>query len=505
MPPLVRNPAAVSGPWSSSAVQPDHLGLDLTERREGLRVERVLVEVEQRRPGGDVVDRRATVVDQPERAARGPVDVVDTLGGEVGDHLVDGPTVLGSSIVGWWHDRRRRDVTLGHHAKITVVLPLTYVECRARFRRAATAAGARTDSHVVAAVGPAGETLSVDVAVTGSDEASRVLLVLSGVHGVEGFAGSAIQCELLEREPPPGVTVVNVHAVNPWGMAWWRRQNESNVDLNRNWARDRTTPAPNPGYDELHALLVPGGDELPSADGFLAAIRPALDEHGIDWVRDAVTRGQYVHPDGLYFGGVGVEASTAILEGIARSYVAGAEVALAVDLHTGHGRYGTYTLLSGAPEGSADDQWLRRRFDPDRIEVTAGRVGRERVGLLMAGLPDVLPGVEYHTATFELGTVGGTRMLLAERAEHWVHHHGNRADPVHAAAVWEHRVLDARRRRVGAHRPGPRPPRARPGADRPGRRCRPGFLGDLVALSATKCRQNPISGRRSTWTGGGGR
>jgi hypothetical protein len=30
-------------------------------------------------------------------------------------------------------------------------------------------------------------------------------------------------------------------------------------------------------------------------------------------------------------------------------------------------------------------------------------------------------------------------MILNERAEHWVHFHGDRTDPEHARIVWEHR------------------------------------------------------------------
>lgn len=75
--------------------------------------------------------------------------------------------------------------------------------------------------------------------------------------GVEGFANSAIQCELLARPTRADVTVVVVHAVNPSGMAWWRRQNENNVDLNRNCWWDFAVAPPNPGYAEVHDLLMP--------------------------------------------------------------------------------------------------------------------------------------------------------------------------------------------------------------------------------------------------------
>ncbi|MCU0261912.1 MAG: M14 family metallopeptidase, partial [Ilumatobacteraceae bacterium] len=315
------------------------------------------------------------------------------------------------------------------------------------FRRAAELSGAATEAHPIEARGPSDERLTVDVARTGRADAERVLLVLSGVHGVEGFASAAIQCELLERigadGAPDDAAIVLVHAVNPWGMAWWRRQNESNVDLNRNWARDRHDPPANDGYADLHHLLVPDGDEPPTPESLLDPLRTFIDRHGIGWVRDAISRGQYSHPDGLYFGGDRVEASTRILADIARRHLAGARRVLTVDLHTGHGAAGTYTLLSQARLGSPDDEWLRRHFDPDRIEATVDNPDATtpaKVGQLAIGLAELLPATEHHAVTFELGTVPNTRMILAERAEHWVHRHGDRTHPAHAALVWEHRI-----------------------------------------------------------------
>ena len=84
---------------------------------------------------------------------------------------------------------------------------------------------------------------------------------------------------------------------------------------------------------------------------------------------------------------------------------------LVVDLHTGHGEFGTCTLLSHVPEDHPDDAWLRRLFD----------------------------ATTWRTVTMELGTISDTRMIVNERAEHWVHFHGDRTNPEHARVVWDHR------------------------------------------------------------------
>ncbi|CAN5173425.1 hypothetical protein BH20ACT3_BH20ACT3_08550 [soil metagenome] len=59
-------------------------------------------------------------------------------------------------------------------------LPLTYHECRARFRWAAHHAGVTTVAHPIDLRGPEGQQLTLDVAVLGTAPAERPLVVLSG-------------------------------------------------------------------------------------------------------------------------------------------------------------------------------------------------------------------------------------------------------------------------------------------------------------------------------------
>nr|ADQ39290.1 hypothetical protein nle12_1 [uncultured bacterium] len=47
--------------------------------------------------------------------------------------------------------------------------------------------------------GPDGRPLYTDALLLGDPEADRILVLVSGTHGVEGFAGSAIQIGLLEQ------------------------------------------------------------------------------------------------------------------------------------------------------------------------------------------------------------------------------------------------------------------------------------------------------------------
>ena len=324
-----------------------------------------------------------------------------------------------------------------------VPIPFTtsYACCRDGFRAIADDVGVAIEPWPIPAPGPDGLALTIDVATLGERMPQRALVVMAGVHGVEGFACSPIMCDALERwgDIPldDGVGVILVHAINPWGMAWWRRQNESNVDLNRNWGVGAGHDA-NPGYAELHGALCPDGPTPPDPDEFLERTRAFVDEHGEDWVRAAVSDGQSTHPDGLYYTGHQTEASTAAMADIARAHLTNADEIVVVDLHTGYGAYGDMTLLARHEPETPGDRWTRTVFADVDVVNTARPGDSSRRGQIAGGLADVVPHATFHAVTAELGTRSDITMILAERAEHWVHRHGDRDDPEHARILEHH-------------------------------------------------------------------
>jgi polar amino acid transport system ATP-binding protein len=120
---------------------------------------------------------------------------------------------------------------------------------RRRFVAAVELSGASLTAFAHPMPGPEGEALATDVAWFGPAEASRLVVVISGTHGVEGAYGSACQTAWASRMPklPADTAVMMIHLINPWGTAWSRRVNEDNVDLNRNFidwrAADRSAPS----------------------------------------------------------------------------------------------------------------------------------------------------------------------------------------------------------------------------------------------------------------------
>lgn len=139
----------------------------------------------------------------------------------------------------------------------------SYNEAREKFQSAVSAARGTLESIPRPSNGPNGEELATDVAWLGPREAARVLVLISGTHGVEGYCGSGAQVDWLRRGEaetlPDDLAVLMIHAINPWGFAWTRRVNETNVDLNRNWVdfSDREALPKNEEYIELADDLCP--------------------------------------------------------------------------------------------------------------------------------------------------------------------------------------------------------------------------------------------------------
>src|SRR5262245_5191791 len=225
-----------------------------------------------------------------------------------------------------------------------------YRTARERFLRAAEQRGAALSAYVIEPRGARGEELSVDVAYIGPRDPGIMLVVSSGLHGVEGFAGSAIQHQLLTAQLdglalPPAAGLLLVHALNPFGFACLRRVNESNVDLNRNFLRHPDEHVPSPDYDRLFTAINPDTLDEASEQRARELLRAFVAEHGARRLQEVVSAGQYQHPRGMQFGGRREEPSNRIARQIVREHVRGTRVAW-VDVHTGLGAYGDFMMLT---------------------------------------------------------------------------------------------------------------------------------------------------------------
>ena len=317
-----------------------------------------------------------------------------------------------------------------------------YRAARERFREAARAAPAPLEHYPVAGQGPDGCELAIDVALVGARNPRRAVVVSSGLHGVEGFFGSAVQLAWLSRlregavSIPGGTLVVLLHALNPFGFAWRRRVDEDNVDLNRNFLDDDETYAGVPErYDGVHDLLNPPTPPT-RLDAFRLRAVWAVRRHGLPALQNAVATGQYEHASGLFFGGREAAAPTRLVQERFWSWTRAADDVVHLDLHTGLGEYADYRLLIEPPH-VPHLSWYRSRFDPERVVPVGGDTPYAARGVMGAWLARHAGPRRYRFACLEFGTYAPLRVLAALRAENRAHHHSGPATSAYERAKRE--------------------------------------------------------------------
>lgn len=303
----------------------------------------------------------------------------------------------------------------------------SYAEAREKFLAAAKEARGQLERVAHPERGPSGGDLSTDVAWFGPRDADRVLVMISGTHGVEGYCGSGAQVDWLRRgelsRVPAGTAVMMIHAINPFGFAWNRRVTEDNVDLNRNWV-DFGKPLPaNARYSELQEHICPARwDEAAQAES-TGALLAYAQKHGMPALQQALSGGQYTHPTGIFFGGSGPTWSRRTQTEVFRSYLGGASRVAIIDYHTGLGPWGfSEQIVPDAVQLKRAALWYGAIVtSPSGGTSTSADIAGD--GLSAA--QQILPQAEVTGMAMEVGTRPLLEVLHALRSDAWLHAHGD--------------------------------------------------------------------------------
>jgi hypothetical protein len=170
---------------------------------------------------------------------------------------------------------------------------------------------------------PYEDDLSIDwISANALTTQDKLFVLTTGEHGIEGYVGAALLelfiQEYLPRLDPQTTGILLVHAINPWGMKHWKRNNPDNVDLNRNYIEGDFSALANinPDYPKLAPFLSPQkglGNLALEKLLFIDQTLHSLVRFGIKRTREATLMGQYIMPKGIYFGGQEIQPETRIL------------------------------------------------------------------------------------------------------------------------------------------------------------------------------------------------
>lgn len=286
------------------------------------------------------------------------------------------------------------------------LFPRHYQAGRERWRSRLTDLGLCQDtrSFPIAGQTPQGTALATDCAWLGARDADRVLVIISGTHGVEGLAGSAVLTDLLARLPgtlPDTLAILCIHALNPWGYAWHRRCDAEGIDLNRNFIDFSQALPDNPGYRELRPVLFE--EDAPARRQALERYR---EQFGQTAYETAISGGQYSDPQGPFYGGTRPAHGRRTIETLIRDYQLADRQLAVIDVHTGLGPYGYGEVICDHGPDSIGAATARAWYGEKCTLPALGTSSSvPKLGLLDYAWHAIMQG-ESCFITLEFGTLG---------------------------------------------------------------------------------------------------
>lgn len=283
-----------------------------------------------------------------------------------------------------------------------------------RFKELAVNSGGNVEPFLHPLIDPNGTKIHTSVAWLGAKDAKTVLLIVSGTHGNEGWAGSAIQIDSLQRgvfnSLPDNTAVMMIHLINPWGCAWGRRENEDNADL----FRDLIYYKP-----ELYSTDIRFTDDLAAALS-LTDYSPESRSHSEtlteDFIRtngeaeliNIMRAGQFRYPEAPCYNGGGISWSFRLYKDLVQRYLSQARQVFCIDIHTAFGEYGDGILIPYyKPDGpdKAKFDYLQKTYGSEKLYVGGfdpGIPSHPRMPYEIA--TDFVPGLEMIATGLEFGT-----------------------------------------------------------------------------------------------------
>ncbi len=260
----------------------------------------------------------------------------------------------------------------------------------------------------------------------------RLVIFASGVHGIEGMTGSAIELLCMKEDVITArineatTGVLFIHGINPYGQKYHRKVTENNIDLGRNFipGEGSFTPLPakagerKPSYASVDSFLNPKRKYAHNAfENIVFTLRALLlrARYGMPEIRQGILEGQYEFEKGLFFGGWAQEPQVEILGDLLSEYLPEYGTVLALDLHTGYGIPGKIQFF--LPYASLENATIRSVsavFDGYRIECRneSGKFKNtyEAKGTFLEFVSGLAKGRTYVPMTLRFGTIDNRRL-----------------------------------------------------------------------------------------------
>lgn len=252
---------------------------------------------------------------------------------------------------------------------------------------------------------PNDNNLFIDITYTGNPLSPICMIIFSGVHGIEGFCGTACQTYAIENMGLfNDVYLIIVHSVNPYGYANISRTNEDNIDLNRHFINfDESIPT-NETYEKLAVFM---GHDIWSED-YLSKLGDTIKQifpcKSLDDIQKEIYSGQYSCKDGVSYGGSCISWSRRVIEKVFNDLSRNRKHTICIDIHSGLGEYGQLSVI----HCKTDDESLARTKMWLGNKITSWEDGNAVTtkfnGKMVSGISEKFPDISMTGLTLEFGT-----------------------------------------------------------------------------------------------------
>jgi hypothetical protein len=208
-----------------------------------------------------------------------------------------------------------------------------------------------------------------------------------------------------------------IHGFNLWGFKNNRRVNENNVDLNRAFILDRSRfKSDDSQYMALNDFLNPQSQAsygFFSHAGFIFNALYQLSKNSIETLRNAILKGQYTNPKGVFYGGTIGQEQEVLIDQLVGRYFPSYKKVILIDLHTGYGEKGRLHLLAG-PENDPNSVKLKNIFGEGKVDFADKEKFYAVQGEMITYFGTQIfkrTGADITGVTFEYGTMDSQKTL----------------------------------------------------------------------------------------------
>ena len=256
--------------------------------------------------------------------------------------------------------------------------------------------------------------LSIDkVIIKSKTKVKNRLVIDSGLHGIEGYVGHACLMTFLEEYLSlisPDTEIVLYHPLNPFGMKYYRRNNENNVDLNRNFSANQFS-SENPGFEKAISFFKPkkySGITRANLSFYMSVIK-MISKFGTSTLKEATLLGQKVANDAIYYSDTKYQNSTTyVLKEIEKNFEDIKQVVW-LDLHTGYGPRYEMSIVNSKQEKENNLEFSKNINYPRVLGLNADdfyEIDGDMIEMLYSINNKTEKPVSLYATCFEFGTLG---------------------------------------------------------------------------------------------------